>query len=150
MVAINAVSQKCRYALRAIFELALRDSTDPVKIHDIASAQAIPPRFLEVILAELKHAGFVESKRGNDGGYVLAKPARNLTVGEVISFLCGGVRSNARTGKRSPSLMGDYVFSKMWETVSDAITNIYNNTTFANLVEQELAKRKTYIPDYAI
>ena len=150
MVAANRITKKCRYALRAIFELALRDTRDPVKIQDIALSQAIPPRFLEVILAELKHGGFVESRRGNDGGYMLARPAYDLTVGEVISFLQGNARDTEGNVWHGVDLMGNYVFSKMWEEVSDAIANIYNSTTFADLVEQELAKRKTYVPNYAI
>lgn len=150
MVAPNAVSQKCRYALRAIFELALRNTTNPVKIHDIALVQAIPPRFLEVILAELKHGGFVESRRGNDGGYILARPAQNLTVGEVIGFLQGSTRRNARADRQKLGLIGDYVFSKMWENISDAIADIYNNTTFADLVKIEQAQREKYAPNYVI
>jgi len=150
MVAPNRITRKCRYALRAIFELALRDTTDPVKIQDIALSQAIPPRFLEVILVELKHGGFVESRRGNDGGYMLERPACDLTVGEVVSFLQGNACDRDRTGLHGPDLMGDYVFSKMWEKVSDAIADTYNNTSFADLVEQELAKRKIYVPNYAI
>jgi Rrf2 family protein len=150
MVAPNRITRKCRYALRAIFELALRDTTDPVKIQDIALSQAIPPRFLEVILAELKHGGFVESRRGNEGGYMLARPPCDLTVGEVISFLQGNAHDRDRTGLDGPDLMGDYVFSKMWEKVTGAIADIYSNTNFADLVEQELAKRKIYVPDYAI
>lgn len=150
MIAPIRLSKKCKYALRAIFELALRGTTVPVKIRSIASAQAIPPRFLEVILAELKHGGFVESRRGNDGGYMLVRPANDLTVGDVIGFLQGSARCNARTDRQKLSLMGDYVFSRMWENVSNAIADIYNSTTFADLVEQELAKRKKYVPNYAI
>ena len=150
MAAPNRITKKCRYALRAIFELALRDTTEPVKIQDIALSQAIPPRFLEVILAELKHGGFVESRRGNDGGYMLARPAYDLTVGEVINFLQGNACDSNRTGWYGPDLMGDYVFSRMWKKVSDAIADIYTGTTFADLVEQELAKRKNYVPNYAI
>jgi len=146
MVVPNGISQKCGYALRALFELALRNTSEPVKIQDIASAQAIPPRFLEIILSELKHAGFVESRRGNEGGYILAQSAEELTVGEVISFLHGGTRK----ASRSTGLMGDYAFSQMWEDVRDAVLDIYNNTTFADLVAEELAKRNGYVPDYAI
>ncbi len=150
MVAPNRITRKCRYALRAIFELALRDTTAPVKIQDIALSQAIPPRFLEVILAELKNGGFVESRRGNEGGYMLARPPCDLTVGEVINFLQGNAHNGVRTGWHGPDLMGDYVFSKMWKKVTGAIADIYSNTNFADLVEQELAKRKIYVPDYAI
>jgi Rrf2 family protein len=141
------ISQKCRYALRALFELALRDSNAPVNVHDIASAQAIPQRFLEVIFAELKHAGFVEAKRGSRGGYILARPANKIAVGEVLNFLQG--RPPSKAAKRG-DLPGDYVFSKLWQDVTIAIKNIYNNTTFADLVEQEMANRKKYVPSYAI
>lgn len=82
MVQGRMVSKKCRYALRAIFELSLRDSAQPVKIQEIATAQSIPACFLEVILSELKHGGFVDSKRGSDGGYMLTRDACDLTVGE--------------------------------------------------------------------
>jgi len=150
MARTNILTQKCRYALRAIFELALRDSTEPVKIHDIASAQAIPPRFLEVILSELRHGGFVESRRGNDGGYILARSPRSLTIGEVISFLQGGSYLSYKAEKVRFHLMGDYAFTEMWGKISTAISDTYDNTTFAYLVERELVKRKQYIPDYAI
>ena len=150
MVVPITVSKKCTYALRAIFELALRDTTDPVKIQDIASAQAIPARFLAVILAELKHGGFVESRRGNDGGYILTRPAYNLTVGDVIGFLQGGTLRRDHTRRKRPELMGDYAFAQMWKKVTAAISDAYSTTTFGDLVEQELTKRRSYVPDYAI
>ena len=140
------LSSKCRYALRAIFELALRDTAEVVKVHDIAEAQGIPPRFLEVILAELKHGGFVESRRGKEGGYLLARDPRFLAVGEVIAFV-QGVR---RTTERRPDRIGDYAFSKLWENVSDSVAEIYNTATFAGLVDEEMSRRRRYVPNYAI
>ena len=150
MVTPNTISQKCKYALRAIFELALRDSPEPVKIQDIASAQAIPPRFLEIILSELKHGGFVQSRRGNNGGYMLARPANDIAVGEVIGFIQGAARQGVQPGRRRTDLMGDYIFSNLWQKVTKAVADIYNSTTFADLVQQELTQRKKYVPDYAI
>lgn len=150
MVTPNTISQKCKYALRAIFELALRDSPEPVKIQDIASVQAIPPRFLEIILSELKHGGFVQSRRGNNGGYMLARPANDIAVGEVIGFIQGAARQGVQPGRRRTDLMGDYIFSNLWQKVTKAVADIYNSTTFADLVQQELAQRKKYVPDYAI
>ena len=150
MVSLNTVSRKCRYALRAIFELALRNTANPVKVHDIALAQAIPSRFLEIILAELKHGGFVESRRGNDGGYILARPAENLTIGEVIGFLQDSTRRSVQADWQKPGLAGDYAFSKMWENISGAIADIYNSITFADLVKIECAQREKCAPNYAI
>ena len=62
------VSQKCQYALRAVFELAKQYGKGPTKILHIAELQAIPVRFLEVILVQLKRGGFVDSQRGKEGG----------------------------------------------------------------------------------
>ena len=150
MATSKIVSQKCRYALRAIFELAFRDTTEPVKIHEIASAQSIPPRFLEIILSELRHGGFVESRRGYDGGYILSRPPYGLTVGEIIRFLCGGSYISYEDRKGRFDFIGDYAFSEMWKNISDAISDTYDNTTFADLVENELVKRQSYVPNYSI
>lgn len=144
------LSKKCRYGLRAIFELSLRHTNDPVKIQDIASAQNIPQRFLEIILAELKQGGFVESRRGSKGGYILARPADDLTVGEVISFFQGDNRKGNETGHNSWNLRGDYVFSKLWKEVSDAISAVYSTTTFAEMVQEELSQSRAYVANYAI
>jgi len=144
------LSKKCKYGLRAIFELSLRHTTDPVKIQDIASAQAIPQRFLEIILAELKQGGFVESRRGSNGGYMLAQSADDLTVGEVISFFQGDSRKGEQTGSRSWKLRGDYVFSKLWKEVSAAISGVYSTTTFAEMAQEELSQIQAYVANYAI
>lgn len=81
------ISHRCQYALRAIFELAKRSNQGPVKIAQIAEVQAIPVRFLEVILSQLKQGRFVASRRGNRGGYILAYSPAELTVGAVIRFM---------------------------------------------------------------
>ena len=66
-------SVKGEYALQAIFDLASQRAGEPVRIADIARRQKIPQKFLELILASLKQAGFVESRRGAEGGYLLAR-----------------------------------------------------------------------------
>ena len=83
------ISQECQYAVRAVFELAKRQGTRAVKIGEIAEAQAIPTRFLENILNHLKGGGFVDSVRGRSGGYLLARSAKDLTVGEIVRFIEG-------------------------------------------------------------
>src|SRR5712672_3663499 len=87
------ISVKGEYALQAIFDLALQGAPQPVKIADIARRQKIPQKFLELILAGLKQGGFVESRRGADGGYRLARPADQITVGEVLRFIEEGKRT---------------------------------------------------------
>ena len=143
------LSHKCRYALRALFELALRGTNEPVKIQNIASAQGIPPRFLEVILAELKHGGFVESRRGSDGGYFLARPAHSLTVGVILAFLRKG-STHRRPSQHKSNYFGDYALSEMLKKVTNAVSMVYDQTTFADLVEQEMTIRSEQAPNYII
>ena len=69
-----SVSAKCYYALRAVYALAEHSTPEPLKIAEIAEQQQIPIRFLEVILGQLKGGGFVQSRRGAEGGYRLARP----------------------------------------------------------------------------
>jgi Rrf2 family protein len=147
------VSQKCQYALRAVFELAKREGEGPVKVAEIAEAQAIPPRFLEVILNELRQAGFVESRRGSAGGYVLARDPDGLTVGDVLRFLQGEfspVDCIAPNSKERCRLYDGCVFLPMWQKVRDAVGGIYDATTFRRLVEEERRASGRYVPSYAI
>ena len=83
------VSAKTDYAIRAALELAAAGDDKPVKGERIATAQSIPLRFLENILMQLRHAGLVESRRGADGGYRLAKPPEDVTLADVIRAIDG-------------------------------------------------------------
>ena len=83
------VSAKADYALRAACELAAAEGQGPVKGEQLARAQSIPPKFLENILLELRHAGLVQSQRGVEGGYWLAKPAAEITLADVIRAVEG-------------------------------------------------------------
>ncbi|MHC4213437.1 MAG: RrF2 family transcriptional regulator [Planctomycetota bacterium] len=132
------ISKKSQYGLRAVFELAVRNSGQPVRVSEVAAAQNIPPRFLEVILNELRHAGFVESRRGNEGGYLLARGADELNVGEIIDFLEGPfllAGDNNGNGNSSESYFGDLAFAQLWERVNMAATEIFRNTSFAELAD---------------
>ena len=148
-----AISQKCQYALRAVFELAKHYGQGPVKIADIAEVQAIPLRFLEVILSQLRQGGFAGSRRGNEGGYLLVRSPRGLTVGEVIRFVqgpLGPVDCLADDSRDKCPLYGDCVFFPMWQKVREAVSDVYDNTTFQNLVDQEMQKAESYVPSYSI
>lgn len=147
------ISQKCQYALRAIFELAKRREDGPVKIADIAEAQAIPKRFLEVILSQLKQGSFVTSQRGSEGGYTMARVPSDLTVGEIIRFIqgpIGPVDCLATESSEKCPLYGDCVFLPMWQEAADAISEVYDKTTFQDLVERDAQRQDQYIASYTI
>ena len=147
------ISQKCQYALRAVFELAKHYGRGPVKTVEIAEAQAIPARFLEGILNQLRQGRFVESRRGNAGGYLLAHAPHTVTVGEVIRFVEGPVGPVACVEKGARThcpLIGDCVFLGLWERVQKAVSEVYDSTTLQELVVKERRMRSEYVPTYVI
>ena len=83
------LSRKSKYGLKALLTLAQRTGSGPVLIADLAQHDAIPKKFLEAILLELKRHGIVESKKGKGGGYFLRRPPTEVTFGEVIRVLEG-------------------------------------------------------------
>ena len=134
------ISQKSLYALRALFELAKRAHQGPVKISVIADSQVIPRRFLEVILNRLKHSGLVGSRRGNNGGYYLAKSPKDMSVGDVLRIMQGPIDPVpwvSRGSKNMSALYSDCVFLPLWKNVRDTVNLIYDSTTFHDLVEKE-------------
>jgi len=144
------ISKKCYYALKAIFELALRNREKPVKVQDIAIAQGISAGFLELILVNLRQGGFVESRRGSEGGYMLLRDPVQLTVGEVIRFVEGQEGRYQGLENSSRTTAGDYAFSELWKRVSQVVWNAYDSITFGSLIEQEMAKCSQNNPDYCI
>ena len=85
------ISQKAKYALRALVSLARAQRGETMMIGDIAREQAIPKKFLEQILLELKRAGFVASRRGRTGGYELLKAPEEIHFGEVLRLIDGPI-----------------------------------------------------------
>ena len=85
------LSQKTRYAIRAMQHLADRHGQGPVRLAEIADAQNIPANFLTVILSELSRYGIVGSMRGKDGGYWLAVSPIDITYGDLIRVMRGSL-----------------------------------------------------------
>lgn len=144
-----SVSLKCQYGLRALFELARRTGGTPTRIQDIASVQLIPPRFLENILNQLRQGGFVESRRGKAGGFMLARPASQITTLEIISFLDGPVYPFDCEGEnpiRKCTLGPGCVFMPLWLRARHALEGVYRNTTLQDLVDAQQAE----VPDFSI
>ncbi|HEV3167825.1 MAG TPA: Rrf2 family transcriptional regulator, partial [Isosphaeraceae bacterium] len=131
-----SVSSKCYYALRAVYALAEHGGPEPMKIADIADRQQIPIRFLEVILSQLKGAGFVQSRRGAEGGYRLARSAEDLTVGEVMRYVDGPIAPVDCVSQSRPKeceFHGECDFFGFWGRVRQAISDVVDHTTFADL-----------------
>jgi Rrf2 family protein len=139
------ISVKGDYALHAVFDLALQNPAEPVKIAEIARRQRIPQKFLELILAGLKQGGFVESRRGAEGGYLLARPADSITIGEVIRFMEGSkaIRNGSRQRAQGP-------FAQLWASVDAAISEVVDRTTFGDLARKWMERQGAYVPNWEI
>jgi Rrf2 family protein len=139
------ISVKGEYALQAIFDLASQPGREPVKISEIARRQQIPQKFLELILASLKQGGFVESRRGAEGGYLLAKRPESITVGDVLRFVEGRQEERSRLRRQVGSPLSD-----LWERVDDAINSVLDSATFAQLVREWTDKHSRFVPNWEI
>ena len=143
------VSAKTDYALRAALELAAAPDDKPVKGERIATAQAIPLRFLENILMQLRHAGLVDSRRGAEGGYRLARPATEVTLADVIRAIDGPLAGVS--GVRPESLGFNGVAEPMrdiWIAVRASLRGVLEQVTLADVVAGELpANVRTLVAD---
>ena len=148
------ISVKGDYALKAIFDLAYHGRQRPIKIAEIAARQKIPQKFLELILAQLKQGGFVHSRRGAEGGYLLARGPETLTVGEVLRFVEGplspGDRHSRRAAGAGRRMAPDSPFTDMWRRVDQAVSDIVDRTTFAALVAQWEEKENRFVAHWEI
>jgi Rrf2 family protein len=132
------ISAKADYAVRAVLVLAGRREQPPapVKIEDIARAGGVPPKFLESILVQLKRAGLVDSKRGADGGYWLARPPEEISVAAVLRAIDGPLTLVA--GRRPGQV--EYPpevapLQEVWEDTRAALRSVLDDLTFDRLTE---------------
>ncbi len=123
------ISAKCDYACRALLALSMRWPADePVRIQDLSEDQGIPPRYLVQILIQLRQLGLVKSIRGKNGGYILARPPKQIVLGKVIQGIGGPLVPVADTSGRE-----DTVFADIWEEVEKAIADILGRITFEDI-----------------
>ena len=132
------VSAKADYAIRAAVELAAAGE-GPLKGDRIAKAQGIPPNFLENILADLRNAGIVGSRRGAEGGYWLARPADEVSLADVFRAVDGplanvrGVRSDQLSYEGSAEALAD-----VWVAVRASLRGVLEQVTLADVARGEL------------
>jgi Rrf2 family protein len=134
------VSAKTDYALRAMAELAATDGTALLKAEAISQAQGIPLRFLLNILNELRHARIVRSHRGADGGYQLARPAREVTVADVVVAMEGSLTTVQGAYPDELSERGAArSLAKLWQTVDQVLRDLLDSVTVADVASGSIA-----------
>ncbi len=148
------VSARVDYALRAAAELAAAGD-GPVKAERIAEAQGIPPKFLENILLELRHAGIVRSRRGERGGYWLARPPGEIALADVIRAVEGplanvrGVRPEETEYRAAAAPLRD-----VWVAVRASLRRVLEDVTLQDLaagalpdgVEELISDPEAWLP----
>lgn len=131
------VSKRGEYGMRALCHLAQHHDQGLVHIRAIANAEEIPAKFLEGILLHLKRAGYLISRRGNEGGYSLSRPPEEITIGDVIRVLDGPLAPLSSAAElrelmeRNPRQVGFYA---MLMDVRDAVSQILDKTTLADVI----------------
>ena len=151
------LSTRGDHAVRVLLELASREDGEPVPLTELAERTQISAKYLEQILMLLRSSRILDARRGPSGGYMLARPATNLTVGEVIRAVEGPLAPTLCASRtlhepcpayRCPD-EGSCVMRDLWLEVRDAISAIVDNTTFQDLAERNRQRRPAR-PTYQI
>lgn len=137
------LSTKGRYGLRAILDLSLHCEKEAVSLSSVAERQNISISYLEQLIAKLKKAGIVNSIRGAQGGYILAKPPEEISVGDILRALegnlnpvdCAEVQGKDITCSGSDLCVTKYV----WKRISDSINNAVDTIMLSELMEESKA-----------
>jgi Rrf2 family transcriptional regulator, cysteine metabolism repressor len=143
------ITYKADYALKAVLDLAVHYGQGVVTIQDMAGRIDASAKFLEQILFQLRKARVIKSKRGKVGGYFLARPPQEITVGDIVRVIEGPVEPIACIRKEYTECadMHSCVFKRIWEDVADATTRVVDGVNFAELAAQVTARAHecTYI-----
>ena len=132
------LSTKGRYGLRALIDLAQYGEKEAVSIQSISARQQISDSYLEQLVRKLKKAGLVTSLRGAQGGYRLAKPAEEISVGDVLRALEGSIESVSCVEGENPSCVGKdlCVARYVWQKVNKSIQETVDSIMISQLVEE--------------
>jgi len=130
------ISARGRYALRSMLDLALNGIEGNVKLKDIADRQDVPIKFLEQIISVLKKAGYVKGERGPTGGYTLAFPPEEYTVGMIIRLVekesapvaCLSDEGGCKNSDKCVSMI-------LWKKLDDAVNSVLDGTTLADMMD---------------
>jgi len=148
------ISTKGKYGLRAMIDLAQYSEQEAVSISSIAQRQKISESYLEQLVAKLKKAGLVVSIRGAAGGYRLARPASDISVGDVLRALEGDVRAVICTAQTEEGCEGEElcVTKYVWQRINESIEKTVDEMMLDQLVAESRKaqeKAKNHDVDYS-
>ncbi len=131
------ISTKTRYGVRAIFDLAYHCSGTSAQVKDISKRQNISQRYLEQIFHRLKKAGIVKSERGPKGGYILTRPPKEITLGDIYRAVEKSFELVPCKGKKNKGCeqSEDCVAMPIWQKISQEVEKIFDSVTIEDLCE---------------
>ncbi len=124
------LSTKGRYGLKAMFQLSLNQGNSPIPLKNIASKQNISEQYLEQIFSSLKKSGLVTSVRGSQGGYLLSKEPKDITVGDIPVSL-----SDCVLDEDICENSGKCVTKVVWEKMKKGIEDVINSITLQDMID---------------
>ena len=137
------LSTKGRYGLRALIDLALYSENETVSIQSIARRQNISDSYLEQLMRKLRSAGLIVSVRGAQGGYKLARPANEISVGDVLRALEGSLEAVTCGGEDNSCQGADLCVTRfVWERINSSIRDTVDSIKLSQLVEESRLMRE--------
>ena len=140
------LSTKGRYSVTALYELALHYGGGTFALHQIAENQAISENYLEQLMVPLRKAGLVESVRGAQGGYQLARQPAEITIGDIITAVEGPIAltdcllSASKDKEPNCARAGHCITREIWAEVCDSINAVLEGITLRDLIERNAGK----------
>jgi Rrf2 family protein len=136
------ISAKAEYAMRALLTLAAEPAGAPMTADRLAAAQALPVKFLENILVDLRRGGLVRSQRGSEGGYRLARPAAEISAADVLRLVDGPL-AEVRGGRPEQSTYEGPAehLQEVWVAARAALRSVFEHVSLADIASGKLPAR---------
>ena len=144
------ISYKGDYAIKAMLFLSINYGSSLVSSHDLAEQIDAPMKFLEQVLMELRRGGFVESRRGREGGYMLSRVPSKISIGDVVRYIDGPIEPIACVDERYSECkdIDTCVLKELWTRIHRVTADIVDNVTFQELATK--VNRKKQVLTYVI
>lgn len=137
------ISTKGRYSVTALYELAMHYGEGAVSLKSVAQSQGLSENYLEQLMVPLRRAGLVKSIRGAQGGYMLGKEPKNITIGSIITTVEGPIAvvdcllADAAAENQLCDKACACVTRGIWEKVCDSISSVLENITLQTLLDND-------------
>ena len=141
------LSTTARYSLRALSDLCAYSDDEPVSVSDIASRQNIPVNYLEQLFGKLRRGGILESVRGSQGGYMLARPEGDISIADILQALGEPfIFGSCQTEKGCENAVTCPTFN-LWRKVKGSVDEILRTTTLEDIAGESITLLETTSPD---